>query len=67
MPHFVTDIHPAVPARHSIAGRDATKLDARAARAYRRRLAALHVRASDTLRARVKRELRLSPANARTE
>ena len=64
MPHFVTDIHPAAPARRSIAARDA---NARATRAYRRRLAALHVRAPDTLRARVKRELRLSPANARTE
>lgn len=62
MPHFVTDISPAQralvarPARTVLDGR------ARAARAYRLRLAALRERAPDTLCARVRRALREADA-----
>lgn len=62
MPHFVTDISPAQralaakPVRFVFDGR------VRAARAYRRRLAALRERAPDTLYARVRRVLREADA-----
>ena len=67
MPHFVTDIHPVDSARRAHAAREAANRRAGATRAYRRRLAALRVRAPHTLRARVIRELRLVPATSRTE
>lgn len=62
MPHFVTDISPA--RRAFVAKRARTVLDgrARAAYAYRSRLAALRDRAPDTLVARVRRELREADA-----
>ena len=66
MPHFVTDIrHAASPYRADLPRTDAN--GRAAARAYRRRLASLRICAPDTLRARVRRELRLAPTPARTE
>jgi len=67
MPLFVTDIRPATPAARAITARAASGDGTSAARAYRRRLAALRQRAPDTLRARVRRALRLASASARTE
>jgi hypothetical protein len=67
MPLFVTDIRPASPAARAIAARAASGDGISAASAYRRRLAALQHRAPDTLRARVRRVLRLASASARTE
>ncbi len=67
MPLFVTDIRSADPAARVITTRAACGDRASAARAYRRRLAALRLRAPDTLRARVRRALRLASASTRTE
>jgi len=67
MPHFVTDIRPVDSARRATSPRAAAVARALAARAYRLRLAAIHDRAPDTLRARVRRELRLAMATSRTE
>jgi hypothetical protein len=67
MSHFVTDFRPVDSARRASGLRTATALRAVGTRAYRLRLAALRVRAPDTLRARVRRELRLAVATSRTE
>ena len=72
MPHFVTDIHHADPALlvaapHAVALRAVANVRSAGARAYRRRLASLQTRAPDTLRARVRRDLRLALATSRTE
>jgi len=67
MPHFVTDIHRADSARRAAALRAAADARAEDARAYRRRLVVLRVPAPDTLRARVRRDLRLALATSRTE
>jgi len=67
MSHFVTEIHPVDSARRAASWREAVDARAGAARAYRIRLAALRVRAPDTLRARVRRELRLARPTSRTE
>jgi hypothetical protein len=67
MPLFVTDIRPADPAARATIARAASGDGVSATRAYRRRLAALRVSAPDTLRARVRRALRLASASARTE
>ena len=67
MSHFVTEIHPVDSARRAASSREAVGARAGAARAYRIRLAALRVRAPDTLRARVRRELRLARPTSRTE
>ena len=62
MSHFVTEIHPVDSVRRAASSREAVD-----ARACRRRLAALRVCAPDTLRARVRRELRLARPTSRTE
>jgi len=67
MPLFVTDIRPAHLAAHAIVARAAAGEGVSERRAYRRRLAALRQRAPDTLRARVRRALRLASASTRTE
>jgi len=67
MSHFVTEIHPVDSVRRAASSREAVDARAGAARAYRIRLAALRVRAPDTLRARVRRELRRAQATSRTE
>jgi hypothetical protein len=72
MPHFVTDIRHADSAQRAATPRAATlraaaSSRAAGARAYRRRLASLQTSAPDTLRARVRRALRLAPASSRTE
>ena len=72
MPHFVTDIRHADPAQraatpHGAALRAVANVRSADARAYRRRLASLQARAPDTLRARVRRDLRLALATSRTE
>jgi len=67
MSHFVTEIHPVDSVRRAASSREAVDARAGAARAYRIRLAALRVRAPDTLRARVRRELRLARPTSRTE
>lgn len=72
MPHFVTDIRHADAAQRAATPRAATlraaaSSRAAGARAYRRRLASLQTCAPDTLRARVRRALRLAPASSRTE
>lgn len=53
-------------ARHTEPGPDAVRLHVRrdAMRTYRARLATLHVRAPDTLRARIRRELRAAAERA---
>ena len=66
MPHFVTDIRHAVSAQHAVAPR-AAAAHPDVSRAYRRRLASLRVRAPETLRARVRRDLHLALATLRTE
>jgi hypothetical protein len=66
MPHFVTDIRHADFARRADSPRDATNPRAADTGAYRRRLAALRVFAPDTLRARVRRDLRMALATSRT-
>ena len=67
MPHFVTDIRfvDSAPRATSLRAANVARPDDR--EAYRRRLAALRVRAPDTLRARVRRELRRTVATSRTE
>ena len=69
MPHFVTDIRPAHrAAAHQPARGAAFDVQTRAVLAYRRRMATLRERASDTLVARVRRELRAAAQrSARTE
>lgn len=72
MPHFVTDIRHADPAQraatpHAARQRAVSNTRAADARAYRRRLVSLQVCAPDTLRARVRRDLRLALATSRTE
>jgi hypothetical protein len=67
MPLFVTDIRLANPAARATIARAAAGDRIGVAGAYRRRLAALRLRAPDTLRARVIRALRLASARARTE
>ena len=67
MPHFVTDIRHADSAPRAAAPRRLPNARATDARAYRRRLVALRVCAPDTLRARVRRDLRLALATSRTE
>ena len=67
MSHFVTEIHPVDSVPRAASSREAVHARAGAARAYRIRLAALRVRAPDTLRARVRRELRLARPTSRTE
>ena len=67
MPHFVTDIRHADSAQRAAAPRADANVRAAEARAYRRRLAALRICAPDTLRARVRRDLRLALATSRTE
>jgi hypothetical protein len=67
MPLFVTDIRPASAATRATAARTGAGGSISAARAYRRRLAALRQRAPDTLRARVRRALRMASASTRTE
>jgi hypothetical protein len=67
MPHFVTDIRHADSAQRAAVSHAASNACADVARAYRRRLASLQLPAPDTLRARVRRELRLARATARTE
>jgi hypothetical protein len=67
MPLFVTDIRPAGATARAIGARTGAGESLSAARAYRRRLAALRQRAPDTLRARVRRALRLASASTRTE
>ena len=67
MPHFVTDIRHADSARRANTRRGASNARAADALAYHRRLAALRVRAPDTLRARVQRDLRLALAASRPE
>jgi len=67
MPHFVTDIRHADSAQRAAAPRTPANARAADARAYRRRLVALRVSAPDTLRARVRRDLRLTLATSRTE
>ena len=72
MPHFVTDIHHADPALraaapHAVALRAVANGRSAGARAYRRRLASLQTSAPDTLRARVRRDLRLAVATSRPE
>lgn len=67
MPHFVTDIRPVDSAPRATSSRTAKIAHSCVARGYRLRLAALRVRAPATLRARVKRELRLAVATSRTE
>jgi hypothetical protein len=67
MPLFVTDIRPATPAACATIARAAAGDRIGVARAYRRRMAALRLRAPDTLRARVLRALRVASARARTE
>jgi hypothetical protein len=62
MPHFVTDISPAQRASAAKLARTVFDGRARAARAYRLRLAALRERAPDTLCARVRRVLREADA-----
>ena len=66
MPHFVTDIRHADSAQRAAAPRADANVRAADARAYRRRLASL-ICAPDTLRARVRRDLRLALATSRTE
>lgn len=69
MPHFVTDILATDRAASGIAAPRASWLaSASDARAYRLRMATLRTRASDTLRARVRRELRAAAQRSpRTE
>ena len=67
MPHFVTDIRHADSAQRAATPRRAAHARAADARAYRRRLASLRVGAPDTLRGRVRRDLRLARATSRTE
>ena len=68
MPHFVTDIRHAESAQRAAAPRTSANTRFADARAYRRRLAALRVCAPDTLRARVRRDLRhVALATSRTE
>ena len=67
MPLFVTEIRPATPAARASVTRTASGDGISVARAYRRRLTALRQRAPDTLRARVRRALRLASAGVRTE
>ena len=67
MPHFVTDIRHTDSARRAATSRAAADARAGDALAYRLRLASLRVPAPDTLRARVRRDLRLALATSRTE
>ena len=72
MPHFVTDIRHADSAQRAATPRAATlrtvaNTRTADARAYHRRLASLQTCAPDTLRARVRRDLRLAPAGSRPE
>ena len=72
MPHFVTDIRHADPAQlaatlHAASQRVVASARAVDAHAYRRRLASLQVCAPDTLRARVRRDLRLALMPSPTE
>ena len=68
MPQFVTDPFSTHRATASSRSNPRPPLDerARAALAYRHRLVALKVRAPDTLRARVRRELRAAASAAVT-
>lgn len=67
MPHFVTDIRFVDSAPRATSPRAPNVARPDDADAYRIRLAALRTRAPDTLRARVRRELRLAVATSRTE